>query len=84
MGLHSISTTGTLLLSDSGFFFSLCWLLILFVLSRHGTAELADSPPQSPTDITQAAGAKDDEDNDQDNYQFGQTYSLQSKHVSLP
>jgi hypothetical protein len=55
------------------FFFRLCWLFIFF---RHRMAELADSSPQSPTDLTQAAGAKDDENNDQDNQQFGQTYSL--------
>jgi hypothetical protein len=67
---------GQLLLSDLGFFARLRWLLILFVLSRHGLAELADSSTQSPADIAQTAGAKDDEDNDQDNYQFGQTYSL--------
>ena len=54
----------------------LCWLLILLVLSRHRTAELTDRSPQGPADITQAAGAKDDEDNDQDDQQFGQTYSL--------
>jgi hypothetical protein len=54
----------------------LCWLLIVLVLSRHRMAELADGSPQSAADIPQAAGAKDDEDNDQDDQQFGQAYSL--------